>query len=191
MKCKKCSKIFTLPAKKNAQICSQCNEEIPHNNLEGDRNSFRKIIRSESKKFYNKEMEYLVRQIKNAEEQPKYSTEPINYEIQKGKPTTIERLKKYAEKITVQKISKTFQLKKLKEKYPHPSGIWEYNDRNERQYGKLVSTKELNIAEFVLKWKYEHQHRIHKYMPWELLTERLENIKTSNEFLSKVEIKFE
>ena len=138
----------------------------------------------------NKELEKLEQRIREANEPPKYSTEPINFETDEKKPTTIERLKKYTKKLTPQKISKASQLRKLKIKYPHPNGAWGYKDRDERQYSKLVSTIELHVAEFVLKWEYEHQHRIHKDLAWELLTERIDNGKISDEFLEKMSQKY-
>jgi hypothetical protein len=61
----------------------------------------------------------------------------------------------------------------------------------EIQYSKLVSREELNIAEFVLKWEFEHSHRIHKNMAWKLLTKIKEKNFVSKESFKRIEVKYE
>ena len=45
--------------------------------------------------------------------------------------------------------------------------------------------------EFVLKWEYEHDKRIHKDMAWELLTELKQNNSISDEFSKMINEKYE
>lgn len=66
--------------------------------------------------------------------------------------------------------SRTAQINVLKEKYPViPSPFDRYRDRSKFDYWKLVSIKNLKIAEFVLKWEHEHRQRISKKWANELL----------------------
>lgn len=116
-----------------------------------------------------------------------YQKEDYQEEGHQEGNSTDNKQKENHHKHKSQKYTKKDHLDELKEKYPHPTGKWGYNDRDERQYSKLVSTKELNVAEFVLKWEFVHQHRIHKNMAWELLTERKENGSISDEFLKQIE----
>jgi hypothetical protein len=129
----------------------------------------------EQSEYYKKMMEVLDRQVREVEEPARYSS--------------IESCENYE---TEERVSKTALLKKLKEKYPYSDAPFQkYKDRDERQYSKLVSTKELNVAEFILKWEHEHGHRIHKNMAWELLTERKNKGSISDEFLKIIEKKFQ
>ena len=81
----------------------------------------------------------------------------------------------------------------LKEKYPHPSGKKYVKgvDREEFQYHKLVCTLEIHVAEFVLKWEFDHKNRIPKMLAWKLLTERKTYGKISNGFLNKMNEEYE
>lgn len=66
--------------------------------------------------------------------------------------------------------SKTAQLNALKEKYPVvPSPFDRYRDRTKFDYWKLVSIKNLKIAEFVLKWEHDHRQRISRKWAYELI----------------------
>ncbi len=66
--------------------------------------------------------------------------------------------------------SKTAQLNALKEKHPvAPSSFDRYRDRTKFDYWKLVSIKNLKIAEFVLKWEHNHRQRISKKWAYELI----------------------
>ena len=87
--------------------------------------------------------------------------------------------------------SKTSKLEDLKKKYPHGDKPFNrYRDRDPYQYHKLVSTKDLKVAEFVLKWECDNDKRIHKNMAWELLTERKQNNSISDEFLKMMNEKY-
>jgi hypothetical protein len=128
----------------------------------------------EQSEYYKKMMEVLDRQVREVEEPTRYTTADAceNYEPE-------------------ERVSKKTLLNKLKEKYPYSDAPFQkYKDRDERQYSKLVSTKELNVAEFILKWEHDHGHRIHKNMAWELLTERKNNGSISDEFLKIIKLKF-
>jgi len=119
-------------------------------------------------------MRILDAQIEDAKKSPKFLTAEERQKI-----------------IVEEKISKTKLLEQLKEKYPYFDVPFNrYRDRDPRQYSRLVSTKDLRVAEFVLKWEFEHKHRIHKNMAWELLTERKKNGEISDEFLKIIEEKF-
>ncbi len=66
--------------------------------------------------------------------------------------------------------SKTAQLNALKEKYPVvPSPFDRYRDRTKFDYWKLVSIKNLRVAEFVLKWEHDHRQRISRKWAYELI----------------------
>ena len=187
MQCKTCFKMFTPTAKKIiTEICDQCNERISQNDSKNIKKSFDNTT-LESEKYYKKQMDAIDMQIKNIGQIPNYALDKSsNFENQEKPLSTVERLKKCQNDIDIEKITKSSLLKKLKKKYPHPSGRWGYADRNERQYGQLVSTKELNVAEFVLKWEFEHQHRIPDMLARRLLTERIYFEKISNGFLDKM-----
>ena len=119
-------------------------------------------------------LETLDKQIEDAQEPPKFS-DKSNQNIK------IE-----------EKVTKTKLLEELKEKYPYgDSPFKKFRDRDPRQYSKLVSTKDLNVAEFVLKWEHDHNKRIHKNMAWELLTKIKEESTISDSFLQELEKKFE
>ena len=91
-----------------------------------------------------------------------------------------------------EKVTKTKLLEELKEKYPYgDSPFNKFRDRDPRQYSKLVSTKDLKVAEFVLKWEHDHNKRIHKNMAWELLTKIKEEGTISDSFLQELVKKFE
>jgi hypothetical protein len=128
----------------------------------------------EQSEYFKKMNEVLDRQIREVEEPARY--------------TSAESCENYE---TEERISKGEVLEKLKEKYPYSDVPFNrYRDRDPRQYSKLVSTKELNVAEFVLKWEHGHKKRIHKNMAWELLTERKNNEKISDEFLKNINLKY-
>lgn len=99
---------------------------------------------------------------------------------------------KKIQKIKVEKkVSKYKLLEQLKEKYPYGDTPFnKYQDRDLRQYSKLVSTKDLKVAEFVLKWEHEHGKRVHKNLAWELLT-KIKEETISDSFLQELEKKFE
>ena len=149
----------------------------------------------ESKKYYDKLIESLEKQIRDAEEDQKYSSIENKIDIveQYESPSTIERIRvsrNYKPKFQGQ--TKTSKLEDLKNKYPHGNKPFNrYRDREELQYHKLVSTKDLKVAEFVLKWECEYDKRIHKDMAWELLTELKQNNSVSDEFLKRVNEKYE
>ena len=79
-------------------------------------------------------------------------------------------------------------LEELKQKYPYKDSPFnKYRDRDPIfQYHKLVSTKNLRIAEFVLKHEHESGQRIHKDMAQKLLTELKRNGDVSDEFLQNL-----
>ena len=117
----------------------------------------------------------LDQQIEDAKESPKFLSE------EEAKKIEIE-----------EKISKTKLLDQLKEKYPHSDVPFNrFRDRDQMQYSKLVSTKDLKVAEFVLKWEHENKKRIHKNMAWELLTRIKEEKEISDEFLNDLLEKFQ
>jgi hypothetical protein len=150
----------------------------------------------ESKKYYDKMIEALEKQIRDADEEPKYSSIENSTDIdeQLEPNSTIERIRvSRNHKSRSENSSKTSKLNDLKTKYPHAySSFNQYRDRDPiKQYHKLVSTKDLKIAEFVLKWEHEHGKRIHKYMAWELLTEFKQNNSVSDEFLKRINQKYE
>ena len=120
-------------------------------------------------------MGILDKQIEDAKKSPKFMTS------------------KESQKIRVEeKVTKSKLLEQLKEKYPYgDSPFNKYRDRDPRQYSKLVSTRDLKIAEFVLKWEHEHGKRIHKNMAWEILTEIKEKNFVSDEIFKKLERKYE
>ena len=119
-------------------------------------------------------LETLDKQIADAKEPPKFTDKSNqNFEIK-------------------EKVTKTKLLQELKEKYPYSDSPFnKFRDRDPRQYSKLVSTKDLNVAEFVLRWEHVHGKRIHKNMAWELLTKIKEEDTISNSFLQELEKKFE
>ena len=132
-------------------------------------------MNEEHSEYYKKMMGILDEQIEDVEKPPKFLTEE---QVQNIK---IEK-----------KISKTKLLEQLKEKYPYSDVPFNrFRDRDPRQYSKLVSTKDLKVAEFVLKWEHEHKKRIHKNMAWELLTAMKENKIISEEFLEVIDKKFQ
>ena len=125
--------------------------------------------------YYKKMMGVLGEQLEDAEKSPKFLTQEEKEKIK-----------------TEEKVSKTKLLDQLKEKYPYSDAPFNrYRDRDQRQYSKLVSTKDLKVAELVLKWEHEHKHRIHKNMAWELLTEQKNKGEISDEFLKIIEKKFQ
>ena len=81
----------------------------------------------------------------------------------------------------------------LKIKYPYVNSSHNpFRDRDQlKQYWKLVSTKNLKIAEFVLKWEHVHEKRIHRDKVWELLTEIKEKRNVSDKFLQGILEKYE
>lgn len=117
----------------------------------------------------------------------------LNEQLEDAKKSPKFMTPKESKKIIVdEKISKSKLLEQLKEKYPYvDSPFKKYRDRDLIQYSKLVSTKDLRIAEFVLKWEHEHGKRIHKNLAWELLTKIKEDESISDSFLQEVEKKFE
>ncbi len=147
------------------------------------------MSRKESNDYFEDVMRTLERQIKEIDEPTKYSSAESSYDSHEDS-STFNQIRK-ERKSKVAKITKKSQLEELKKKYPHSGSKWAYGDRDQIQYSKLVSTKELNVAEFVLKWEYDHQHRIHKNIAWELLTERKGNGIISDEFLKSIKLKFE
>ena len=193
MQCKICSKMFTPPVnKKITDICSQYDEKTSQNNPEHNKDSFKNSTLVESKKYFNVQMNFYNKQIKNIEETADLSLEnTTDFEYEEEAPSTIERLRKYANK--PEQISKKNQLENLKKKYPFVKSPFNpVRDRDKlKQFWSLVSTKEMNVAEFVLKWECEHKKRIHKHMAWKLLTERKDKGKISDEFLSKIHEEFE
>lgn len=142
------------------------------------------------KRYHDEMMRKLERQLEEANEPPKYSSE--NY--QEEETSVIERLREFNyNEIKTEKISKSSILENLKIKYPHVKS--QFNPRRDRdqmkQYWKLVSTKNLKVAEFVLKWEQIHEKRIHKDMAWELLTEIKNNGDVSDKFLEDILKKYE
>jgi hypothetical protein len=80
----------------------------------------------------------------------------------------------------------------LKRKYPYvESQRIPSRDRVQSQYWRLISGEDMKVTEFVLKWEYVHEKRIHKNMAWELLTEMNKKRKVSDEWLEKVYGKYE
>jgi hypothetical protein len=195
MQCKICLKIFTPQAKKKiTQICSKCDERISQNNSERNEDSFENITHTESKKYYNEQMNILDRQIKNIEEKPYIALENLSNFNQEESFTIIERLRSFKyHKPNSKEPSKSSKLAALKIKYPYVESLRNpFRDRDQyKQYWKLVSTKDLKVAEFVLKWEHEHEKRIHKDMAWELLTEIKEKGEVLDEFLEGVHKKYE
>ena len=201
MQCQICSKMFTPPAnQKITQICIQCNEGISQNSSKRNEGSLENTTRKESEKFHNDRMNFMDKQIKDLEDVPDLSLQNTNDfndqeddvdETPEEHPSTINRLRRYARKLKPEKISKASELRELKKEYPHSDNKWSYGDRDERQYSKLVSTRELNVAEFVLKWEHEHKKRIPDKMARELLTERKDTGWISIEFMEKMKQKYE
>ena len=197
--------MFTPPAnKKITQICIQCTEGISQNNSERNEDSFESITRKEVEEYINDQKNFYNKQIKNIEDVPDLSLENTNdFDYQEDSeddvdetpeehPSTINRLRRYANKLKPEKISKASKLRELKKKYPYfDSQFNRVRDRDERQYSKLVSTIDLKVAEFVLKWEHEHKKRIRKDMTWELLTERKDDGWISVELLEKMNKKYE
>jgi hypothetical protein len=69
-------------------------------------------------------------------------------------------------------LTKTMQLEKLKERYPYYKT--KFNSRTDRsleQYSKLVSTQNLKIAEYVLKWEHDNKQKISKNLAREILSD--------------------
>ena len=146
--------------------------------------------RKDVKKYHDEMMRKLERQLEEANEPPKYSSE----NFQEEEPSVIERLREYNyNEIETKKLSKSSMLENLKIKYPYvDSPRNPYRDRDQmKQYWKLVSTKNLKVAEFVLKWEHVHEKRIHKDMAWELLTEIIKNEYVSDNFFQYILEKYE
>ena len=141
MKCKQCGDVIQdiIRVIKKIRLCDKC----------------QKKSRPEVEDFFNKNMEWFEKQIKNINEPPDSSLENTgDIDFQEEGPSTIERLRKYARESKSEKISKISILNNLKKKYPYfDSKFNQHRDRNERQYSKLVSTKNLKVSEFVLKWE--------------------------------------
>lgn len=196
MQCKICLKMFIPQAKKKIiQICSECDKGILQNNSERSEDSFENITLTESKKYYNDQMNSLDRQIKSIEEKLDLSLEnSSDFNQEEEHFTIIERLRSFKyHKPNSKEPSKSSKLADLKIKYPYvESPRNPFRDRDQyKQYWKLVSTKNLKVAEFVLRWEHVHKKRIHKNMAWELLTEIKEKGEVSDEFLKRVHKKYE
>lgn len=131
-------------------------------------------MNEEHSEYYKKMMGILDEQIEDVEKPPKFLTEGQMQEIKRER-----------------KISKTKLLEELKEKFPYSDVPFNrFRDRDPIQYSKLVSTKDLKVAEFVLKWEHVHGKRIHKNMAWELLTQIKENGSISDSMLLELEKKY-
>ena len=160
---------------------------------EKDYGSFENITPKESKKYYNNQMNILDKQIKNIEENPGLhldNTDDFNQE----ELTVIEQLRDFEYyELDSKDPSKSSKLADLKIKYPYVESSRDpFRDRDQyKQYWKLVSTKHLKVAEYVLKWEHVHEKRIHKDMAWELLTEIKEKGEVSDEFLEEIHKKYE
>jgi len=71
----------------------------------------------------------------------------------------------------IDESTKTARLRRLKEKYPYtPTEFNPKTDRTLFQYNKLVSTKNLKVAEYVLKWEYQNKKRISKQMASQIIS---------------------
>lgn len=195
MKCKICSKMFTPRARtKLSNVCDECDSGISQNDSEHSEDSFENKTPTESTKYYNDQMNFIDKQIKNLEKKSDYyleNTTDLNH--QKKPLTTIERLRKYMNSPKPEKISKKSQLENLKKKYPFvKSPFNKFQDRDQfKQYWPLTSGKNMKIAEFVLKWECEHKKRIHTHMATELLTEWKEKGEVSDEYLEEIHKKYE
>ena len=144
-------------------------------------------MNEENNEYYEKMMDALERQIREVKENTEYSTAESSNEDNE-ELSTIERLRKYKKKPKPKKISKKSLLEELKQQYPYKDSPFnKYRDRDPIfQYHKLVSTKNLRIAEFVLKHEHESGQRIHKDMAQKLLTELKRNGDVSDEFLQNL-----
>lgn len=130
---------------------------------------------NESSDYFKKLMNSLDEQIKKTDEPQKFK-EHGTYTIEESEKT----------------ISKKKILDELKKKYPYSDVPFnKVRDREQIQYRLLVTPKNLLVAEFVLKWEFEHQQRIHKKMAWKLLTELKEKNQVSVEFLDQLLVEFE
>jgi len=103
----------------------------------------------------------------------------------KNQKSIIMHFNDFLESKSEQPIStgtKTSQLNKLKSKYPYyDSKFDKFRDRTDIQYHLLVSTKNLKVAEFVLRWEHNHKQRIAKKTASEILTDP-ETFLVKNEF---------
>ena len=146
---------------------------------------------TEHSEFYKKMMEAYDRQIREIEQPTKYSsaesTNDDDFESNDDSRPEKEKHEKPKRKKNNKPISKAQKLRELKEKYPyHSSEYKRYEDRDPLQYHKLVSTKNLIIAEFVLKWEHLKKKRIHKNMAWKILTELQNTDEITDEFLNSL-----
>jgi hypothetical protein len=145
----------------------------------------------EHSEFYKKMMEVYDRQIAKAEEPMQFSEIKFS-EINESNSDDVKTPRKTTKEKKPRPVSKTQLLNQLKEKYPfHQSDYNKYRDRTPFQYHKLVSTKNLVIAEFVLKWEHVKKKRIHKNMAWKIFTQLQTNDEITNEFLTSLLDEFE
>ena len=129
---------------------------------------------AEHSEYFKKLMNDLQTQIDKTAEPQKFKS-PGTYEIVSSE----------------KKISKKKLLEKLLEKYPYTNSKFDkINDRDQIQYRLLVSTKNLLVAEFVLKWECENKKRIPKKLAWEILTKVKNNESINLEFLNQLKQKY-